>query len=215
MRYEMNMSRLEPATTDASSRPDARPVVEPTFATNAPGDIRGYKPFEEIEEGADNTKRIVGAAAVVVLIGALGAVSYVSGMWSPSTTQSATQVASNPVPPPAMPTTPPPQTVTPPAAPDVTPPAQAATAPVAPRMRTARTHTLRLREQTVQPTDTEQAAPPPAIVPPPDTMTVPQAPSPTPDVTQTPPAQPMPQQTAPQQTAPQQNPPDQTTPPPQ
>jgi hypothetical protein len=202
MRDDLNTSKLEPALLDVSSGPDARPVVEPTFVTNAPGDIRGYKPLEENDEGTNNTKRIVGAAAVVVLIGALGAVTYFSGVLSPSATHS-TQVASNQVPPPAIPTTaPPPQTVTPPAASDVTAPARAATATVAPPVRTARIRAARPHAQSVQPTDTDQIAPPPAIVPPPVTMTVPQIPSPTPDVTQTPPPAPQPVPDQPAQTPP-------------
>ncbi len=213
MRDDFNTPTLEPAFTDASSRPDERPVVEQTFVTNAPDDIRGYKPLEELDEGTANTKRIVGAAAMVVFIGALGAMVYISGIWSPPATQS-TQVASNQVPPPVIPTTPPPAAtppVTPGATPDMTAPAQAATAPAAPPVRTARTRAARLREQTVQPTDTDQAASPHAIVPPPNTMTVPQSTPSAPDVTQTPP----PVQAPPQQST--QPPPDQPaqTPPPQ
>ena len=192
MRDDLNTSNLEPAYTDASLGPDTRPVVEPTFVTNAPGDIRGYKPLEEIDEGTDNTKRIVGAAAVVVLIGALGAVTYFSGVLNPPATQ-ATQIASNQVPPPATPTAPPPsQAVAPPAAPDVTPPAQAATAPAERPVRTARTRAPRQREQTVQPVETEQASPPPAIAPSPDTMSVPQTAPTAPDVTPAPAPAPQP-----------------------
>ena len=159
---------------------------EPTFVTNAPDDIRGYKPIEELDDDTGNTKRIVGAAAVVVLVGALGAITYFSGVLSSPATPT-TQIASNQIPPPAMST--PAQTVTPPAAPpaasDVTPPVQAATVPAERPVRTARIRAPRLREQTVQPMETQQAAPPPAISPAPDAVTVPQTPPAAPDATPT------------------------------
>ncbi|MDR3526874.1 MAG: hypothetical protein P4L57_06305 [Rhizomicrobium sp.] len=79
------LQKHDPATGDLTVyehtmvQPSAIPVGNlPNMAMD---DLRGHAPPPETDSEADNTKMIIGAAVIAVVIGSFGVFSYTSGMW--------------------------------------------------------------------------------------------------------------------------------------
>lgn len=114
-------------------------------------DLRGHEPPPETDKEADNTKMIIGAAVVAIVIGGLGAFTYTSGLWN-ATPPASPVVASNSASPavatpaavvaPAPPIVAPPQTVIPAATPLQAAPPLRTHAPIIKRQATPAVNTV-------------------------------------------------------------------------
>ena len=164
-------------------------------------DLRGHEPPPETDSEADNTKMIIGAAVIAVVIGGFGAFSYTTGMWD-SKPAAPLVLAINSAPP-AVAT---PAVIVAPALPAVVP-QQAIVAPVAPIQAAPaiRTHAPIAKRQAAP---AVRALPTPATIPP---VTTPIEPAPL-SPTAVAPVEPI--QSAPQPVPPTQALPDQAAPPP-